>query len=170
MACIKNLKKTKTNNAWRIWYRFHNMSIFIGRPCPFPNGATSIGIQRQRLIIFKILYMLRFRLSLYISLAVSTFSHQLWSRARGGFFREKYQIARARVYLCVWIFKQSMEPRNRVRIRLSYWPARLHRQTELTPWNRFLGSLNVLKYGLWCLPPHLLQGFSSEAEPEFVNF
>ncbi len=44
------------------------------------------------------------------------------------------------------IFKQSMGAGNRVRIGLSYRPARLHRLAELIPWNRFLGSLNVYKY------------------------
>ncbi len=42
-----------------------------------------------------------------------------------------------------WIFKQSMEARNRVGIGLSFRPARLHSLAELVPWNRFLGSLKV---------------------------
>jgi hypothetical protein len=37
---------------------------------------------------------------------------------------------------------------NRVGIGLSYRPARLHRLEELIPWNRFLGYLKVLKFGL----------------------
>jgi hypothetical protein len=41
-----------------------------------------------------------------------------------------------------WNFKQSMGARNRVRIGLSYQPARLHRLAEFIPWNRFLGSVN----------------------------
>jgi hypothetical protein len=41
------------------------------------------------------------------------------------------------------IFKQSMGARNRVGIRLSYRPARLHSLDELVSWNRFLGSLKV---------------------------
>jgi hypothetical protein len=36
--------------------------------------------------------------------------------------------------------------RNRVGIELPYWLARLE---ELIPWNRFLGSLKSLKFGLW---------------------
>ncbi len=32
---------------------------------------------------------------------------------------------------------------------LSCWPARLHRLAESIPWNRFLGSLKVNKFGLW---------------------
>jgi hypothetical protein len=32
---------------------------------------------------------------------------------------------------------------------LSYRPARLHELAESVPWNRFLGSLKVLKYRLW---------------------
>jgi hypothetical protein len=40
-----------------------------------------------------------------------------------------------------------MGARNRVRIGLSYQPARLHRLAELTPWNRFLGSLNFKNSG-----------------------
>jgi hypothetical protein len=46
------------------------------------------------------------------------------------------------------IFKHSMGARNRVGIGLSYRPARLHRLVELILWNRFLGSINVSKYGL----------------------
>jgi hypothetical protein len=42
-----------------------------------------------------------------------------------------------------------MEARNRVGIGLSYRPARLHRLAEFIPWNRFLGSINVQKYGLF---------------------
>jgi hypothetical protein len=41
-----------------------------------------------------------------------------------------------------------MGARHRVGIGLSYRPARLHRLAELMPWNRFLGSINVYKYGL----------------------
>jgi hypothetical protein len=32
---------------------------------------------------------------------------------------------------------------------LLYWPARLHWLAESIPWKRFLGSLNVYKFGLW---------------------
>ncbi len=52
-----------------------------------------------------------------------------------------------------------MGARNRVGIRLLYRPARLHRLAELVLWNRFLSSINVYKFGLWCpeaLPPHIL--------------
>ncbi len=42
-----------------------------------------------------------------------------------------------------------MGVRNQVGIGLSYRPARLHRPAESIPWNRFLGSLNVYKFGLW---------------------
>jgi hypothetical protein len=42
-----------------------------------------------------------------------------------------------------WNFKKSMGARHRVRTRLSYRPARLHRLAELMPGNRFLGSINV---------------------------
>ncbi len=44
---------------------------------------------------------------------------------------------------CAGFFWQSMGARNRVVIGLSYRPARLHRHSELIPWNRFLGSLKV---------------------------
>jgi hypothetical protein len=44
-----------------------------------------------------------------------------------------------------------MGARNRVRIGLSYRPARLHRLAESILWNRFLGTLKVLKYRLWSL-------------------
>ncbi len=51
---------------------------------------------------------------------------------------------------CAGIFKQSMGARNQVRKGLSYRPARLHCLAELVPWNRFLGSLKVKKFGLCC--------------------
>jgi hypothetical protein len=35
---------------------------------------------------------------------------------------------------------------------LSYRPARLHRLAKSIPRNRFLGSINVYKYGLWRAP------------------
>jgi hypothetical protein len=44
---------------------------------------------------------------------------------------------------CDGIFKQSLRARKRLEIGLSYRPARLHRLTELIPWNRFLGPLKV---------------------------
>jgi hypothetical protein len=64
-----------------------------------------------------------------------------------------------------WNFKQSMGARNQVGIGLSYQPARLEPvfvcksfkeplnrflswRAESIPWNRFLSSLNVYKYGL----------------------
>jgi hypothetical protein len=51
--------------------------------------------------------------------------------------------------LCrVGIFKSSMWARNRKGIGLSYRPARLQRLAELTPWNRFLASIKVEKFGL----------------------
>jgi hypothetical protein len=39
---------------------------------------------------------------------------------------------------------------------LSYWPARLHRLAKSIPRNRFLGSINVYKYGLstHSIPPY----------------
>ncbi len=46
------------------------------------------------------------------------------------------------------IFKQSMGAVNRVGIGLSYRPTKLHSLAELIPWNRFLGSLKFLKFGL----------------------
>ncbi len=51
------------------------------------------------------------------------------------------------------IFKQSVGARNRVRNRVivSSRPARQPRLAELIPRNRFLGSLKVLKFGLWLL-------------------
>jgi hypothetical protein len=41
-----------------------------------------------------------------------------------------------------------MGARHRVGIRLLYRPAMLNRLAEFIPWNRFLGSINVKKYGL----------------------
>jgi hypothetical protein len=62
------------------------------------------------------------------------------------------------IALTFWarICKSFQEPRNRSAgpVRqpyfsyLSYRPARLHRLAESIPLNRFLGSLNVYKYGL----------------------
>ncbi len=49
------------------------------------------------------------------------------------------------------ICKQSMGARNREGIGLSYRTARLYSQPELVPWNRFLGSLKVKKFGLCTL-------------------
>ncbi len=46
------------------------------------------------------------------------------------------------------ILELSLWARNRIRIGLSYRPARLHRLTESIPCNRFLGSLKVWKYPL----------------------
>ncbi len=40
------------------------------------------------------------------------------------------------------LYEQAREP------YLSYRPARPHRLAELIPWNRFLGSLDVCKFGL----------------------
>jgi hypothetical protein len=54
------------------------------------------------------------------------------------------------------IFKQTMRARNKVGIGLPYRPARLHRLAELIPWNRFLGSIQVLKFGLRPASPHKL--------------
>ncbi len=44
---------------------------------------------------------------------------------------------------CTRILEQSMGARKRVRIGLSYRPARIHRLAESIPWNWFLGSLKV---------------------------
>ncbi len=41
-----------------------------------------------------------------------------------------------------------MGARNQVEIGLPYRPARLHRLAKVIPRNRFLGSLNVRKFGL----------------------
>jgi hypothetical protein len=40
------------------------------------------------------------------------------------------------------------QPGGPVRYLLSYWPARLHRLAKSIPRYRFLGSVNVYKYGL----------------------
>ncbi len=59
--------------------------------------------------------------------------------------------ARTRIRIC----KPFKEPRSRYpasgSVRqpyLTYRPGRLHRLAESSPWNRFLGSLNVWNYGL----------------------
>ncbi len=61
------------------------------------------------------------------------------------------EVAGAVLEIRAGIFKESMGVRNRVGIGLSYRPARLHWLAELIPWNRFLGSLKVYKFGLWRL-------------------
>ncbi len=43
-----------------------------------------------------------------------------------------------------------MGTRNRVDIGLSSRPARLHSLANFVPWDRFFGSLNFYKIGLWC--------------------
>ena len=58
--------------------------------------------------------------------------------------------------LC-WYFLPSLWARNRVGIGLWYRPARLHRLAQLVPWNRFLGSLKVKKFGLWSVKHKLDQ-------------
>jgi hypothetical protein len=58
------------------------------------------------------------------------------------------------VDICAGIFKQSLGARNREEIGLLYQPARLRRLEELMPWNRFLGSLKVTKFGLRSLVIH----------------
>jgi hypothetical protein len=52
----------------------------------------------------------------------------------------------------VGILEQSMGAGNRVRIGLSYRPARLHRLAKSIPWNRFLGPLT--KTILLCIEPY----------------
>jgi hypothetical protein len=49
------------------------------------------------------------------------------------------------------VFKQSMGARNRLGVGLPYQPGRLHSLVELVPWNRFLGSLKVQKFGICTL-------------------
>ncbi len=49
------------------------------------------------------------------------------------------------------IFKQSMGARNRVGRGLSYRLARLHVLADMSNWNRCLGSIKVLKFGLYFL-------------------
>ncbi len=44
------------------------------------------------------------------------------------------------------ICKPFNEPRN----RFPAWRAGTTRLAESIPWHRFLGSLNVYRYGLWC--------------------
>jgi hypothetical protein len=52
-----------------------------------------------------------------------------------------------RLATCAGFFKQSVGARNRVGTELSYRPARLRSLAELVPWNRFLGSLKIEKFG-----------------------
>jgi hypothetical protein len=59
---------------------------------------------------------------------------------------------------------------NRVGIGLSYRPARLHKPAELIPWNRFLGSLKVKKFGLWRAGTIALFPFGSQPPIDFLKF
>jgi hypothetical protein len=64
------------------------------------------------------------------------------------------------------ILEQSMEARNLVGIGLSDRPAVLRRLAESIPWNRFLGSFNVYKYGLWASRANYsILSFSSHIPP-----
>jgi len=63
-------------------------------------------------------------------------------------------------------FKNKKGPRNRVRIGLSYRPARLHRLAESIPWNRFLGSLKVLKDRLCTAVKSIAPVFAKNLELE----
>jgi hypothetical protein len=60
-------------------------------------------------------------------------------------FISVFRIRDVLIEICAGIFKQSMGTRNRVRPGP---PSRLHILAELIPWNRFLGSLKVYKFGL----------------------
>jgi hypothetical protein len=57
--------------------------------------------------------------------------------------------------------EKSTGARNRVGMGMSYRPPRLHRLAESILWNRFLGSLKVLKYCLCIL--QLLENSPKEA-------
>jgi hypothetical protein len=61
-----------------------------------------------------------------------------------------------------WIFLHDSWARNQVGIVFSYRPARLHRLAESIPWNRFLGSIEVLKYRL--CQSFSLNNFTTEVE------
>jgi hypothetical protein len=54
---------------------------------------------------------------------------------------------------------------------LTYRPARLHRLAKLIPWNRFLDSLDVYKFGLWFCdrykPPRTTLAWYAEHSWEF---
>jgi hypothetical protein len=84
----------------------------------------------------------------YIWLYLYSISYQLID-ARGANAVKKVLVLRAR------ICRSFKETRYRFSARragtkayLSYWPARLHRLADSIPRNRFLGSINVYKYGL----------------------
>ncbi len=68
-------------------------------------------------------------------------------------WRSPFVLERTRIMaLCVrhqsWNFKKrSVGERHRVRIGLSYRPARLHRLAQFIPWNRFLGSIKFKNTG-----------------------
>jgi hypothetical protein len=64
--------------------------------------------------------------------------------------KHAYPVRDLEVVSCAGIFKQSMGAGNQVELGFSYRPARLCSLAELVPWNRFLGSLKVKKFG-FCL-------------------
>ncbi len=73
--------------------------------------------------------------------------------------------------LRVGIIKHSMGARNRLGTGLSYRPARLHRLVELIPWNRFLGALEVKKFGLRlpCTLPSPVSSFPPQSRSSLTD-
>jgi hypothetical protein len=66
-------------------------------------------------------------------------------------FSKMHMIIRARICEPFWsrgIDSQPLTGRHDNPILRKYRPARLHRLAESIPWNRFLGSFNVCKFGL----------------------
>jgi len=63
-----------------------------------------------------------------------------------------------------WVVLHDSWARNQVGIVFSYRPARLHKLAESIPWNRFLGSIKVLKYRL--CKSYSLNNFTAEVEVE----
>jgi hypothetical protein len=71
------------------------------------------------------------------------------------------QVLRARARICKPFMSPGINSQSGGPVRqayLTYRPARLLRMAESIPWNRFLGSLNVYKYGLWRTIPQSLSG------------
>jgi hypothetical protein len=61
-----------------------------------------------------------------------------------------------------WVVLHDSWARNQVGIVFSYRPARLHKLSESSPWNRFLSSIEVLKYRL--CKSFSLNNFTAEVE------
>ncbi len=69
-----------------------------------------------------------------------------------------------------WNFWTVYGVRNQVGIGFSYRSSRPHRLAESIPWNRFLGSIEVLKKYRLCLQISLQRSIDIDSHISFDNF